>query len=149
MNCYYREVFHIKESQTVVPQFECTIPSHLLRVIDNDTNTEVPRIFHNTPPCVYHPNSRGYTFQAEAWNNSSEGILTEVGKWSLRIVSSSPELPKMEGEATNEEIMTTFYSKEIIDYCLPDRDGCLFRYVTFLNLSYILHVHVDTNQFTN
>ena len=125
---FFREVFHVQESQIVVPQFECPVPTHLLRVIDNDTNTEVPRIFHNTPPCVYHPNSRGYTFQAEAWNNSSEGMLTEGGKWSLRIVSSSPDLPKMEGEVTtNEEVTTMFYSKEIVDYCLPDRDGCIFR----------------------
>ena len=126
-NWLFREVFHVKESQIVVPQFECPISTHLLRVIDNDTNSEVPRIFHKTPPRVYHPNSRGYTFQAEAWNNSSEGMLTEGGKWNLRIVSSSPDLPTMEGEATTEEVMTTFYSKEVIDYCLPDRDGCIFR----------------------
>ena len=62
----------------------------------------------------------------------------EGGRWCLRIVSSSPELPKMEGEATNEEIMTTFYSKEVVDYCLPDRDGCILRYVTFLP-SYVIY----------
>ena len=129
-----REVFHIKEPQCVVSYFECPVSSYLFRVIDNDTNSEVPRVFHNTPPCIYQPNARGYTFQAEAWNNSTEGILSEEGRWSLRIVSSNRDLPEMEGEVTNEEVASTFYSKEVVDYCLPDRDGSIFRYKNTLIL---------------
>lgn len=126
---FYSEVFHIKESQCIMPLFECPVSSYLFRVIDNDTNSEVPRIFHSTPPHIYQPNSRGYTFQAEAWNNSSDGLLSEGGRWSFRIVSSNPALPTLDrGETTNEEVASTFYSKEVVDYCLPDRDGCLFRY---------------------
>lgn len=116
----------------MVPYFECPISSYLFRVIDNDTNSEVPRVFHSTPPRIYQPNARGYTFQAEAWNNSTEGILLEEGRWSLRIVSSNQDLPEVEVEATNEEVTSTFYSKEVVDYCLPDRDGCIFRYKLLL-----------------
>ena len=127
-------MFHIKKAQCVVPYFECPVSSYLFRVIDNDTNSEVPRVFHSTPPRIYQPNTRGYTFQAEAWNNGTEGILSEEGRWSLRIVSSNLDLPEMEGEATSEEDTSTFYSKEVVDYCLPDRDGCKFRYKLLLLL---------------
>ena len=116
----------------MVPYFECPIPSYLFRIIDNDTNTEVPRVFHSTPPQVYQPNARGYTFQTEAWNSSSaEGVLSDESRWSLRIVSSNEELPEIEGEMANEEVTSTFHTKEVVDYCLPDRDGCMFRYTVF------------------
>ena len=124
---WHREVFHVKQPQCVLPLFECPVSSYLFRVIDNDTNTEVSRIFHSTPPFVYQPNSAGYTFQAEAWNHSQDGILTEGSKWSLRIVSTDPDLPKMDDEPSSEEVTSTFYTKEIVDYCLPDRDGCILR----------------------
>ena len=113
----------------MVPHFECPVSSHLFRVIDNDTNSEMPRLFHSTPPHVYRSNHRGYTLQAEAWNSTSDGILSEDGRWSLRIVSSSPSLPVLDGGETSGEVATMFYTKEVIDYCLPDRNGCLFRYI--------------------
>ena len=44
-------------------------------------------------------------------------------------MSSSPSLPVLDGGETTGEVATMFYTKEVIDYCLPDRNGCLFRYI--------------------
>lgn len=63
----------------------------------------------------------------------------EGGRWNLRIVSSSPSLPAMEEEATNDEVVSTFYSKEVVDYCLPDRDGCIFRYRKVSVVCIVIH----------
>ena len=51
-----REVFYIPEPQLIVPQLQCPISFCLLRVIDNDTGFEVPRVFSMTPPHPYKPN---------------------------------------------------------------------------------------------
>ena len=85
--------------------------------------TELPRLFHATTPLTYTPNTHGYTVQVEAWCGDSEGV-EGGGKWGLRLVSSSEQLPVLVG---GEEELGTPHTQEVVDYCLPDRDNVLFR----------------------
>ena len=81
----------------------------------------------------------GYTVMAEAWCGG-EGV--EGGRWELRLISSSPRLPAREtGEGAESarvegaesaggegvEVSRLFHCHELQEYCLPDRDGRLFR----------------------
>lgn len=121
---------HISEAQLIAFHFTCPLHSSLLRVIDNDTMTEIPRVFQHTVPQVYHPNTRGYTFQAEAWIHGQPTAggdgETDDRKWKLRIVTSSRDRPPSIEESSSSE--DTFQKKEIMDYCLPDREEIIFRF---------------------
>ncbi len=83
--------------------------------------TELPRVFHYTIPVTYTPNTHGYTVQVEAWCGDGEGIEA-AGKWGLRLVCSNQDQPLLE-----EEELVTPHTREIIEYCLPDRDNVLLR----------------------
>ena len=65
----------------------------------------------------------GYTIVAEAWTHG-EGV--EGGTWQLRLVGSTRVLPqRMGGE--EKEVVTSFHTHEVQEYCLPSREGHLFR----------------------
>lgn len=65
----------------------------------------------------------GYTIVAEAWTH---GESVEGGTWQLRLVGSIPVLPlRMGGEG--QEVVTSFHTREVQEYCLPSREGHLFR----------------------
>lgn len=127
----------MSESQLVAFYFHCPLPTAILRVIDNDTMTEIPRVFQTTVPYTYQPNSNGYTLQAEAWSNVMSTTLqpedTEDKKWKLRLATSSCDRPPvLEGVTSEEEVAVieeSFHKQEVMDYCLPDREEILFRYV--------------------
>lgn len=127
----------MSEPQLIAVYFHCPLVSSILRVIDNDTMTEIPRVFQMTVPHTYQPNDNGYTLQAEAW---STGIMTtlqpedtEDKKWRLRLVTSSRDRPPvLEGVVSEEDVAVideSFHKQEVMDYCLPDREEILFRYV--------------------
>lgn len=128
----FRNTLHISEAQFMAFHFNCPLQSSLLRVIDNDTMTEMPRALQRTIPCMYMPNRKGYTLQAEAWvtGGTVAGDEGEDKKWKLRVITSSKESPPvLEGWSTEEgkEIDETFSKQEIMDYCLPNREEVLFR----------------------
>lgn len=52
-----REVFHVVEDVLCVPKLTCTLPTCTLRVINNDTLEEIPRVFLRVVPHVYRRNS--------------------------------------------------------------------------------------------
>lgn len=138
----HRKTLHISEEQFMAFHFNCPLQSSLLRVFDNDTMAEMPRAFHLTIPCIYRPNHRGYTLQAEAW---LPGVLMpgEEGdekKWRLRVMTSSREKqPVLEGWNTEDtkEVEETFHKEEVMDYCLPNREQVLFRFVHTIQYYYI------------
>ena len=112
--------------------FQCHVSTCLLRVIDNDTMTEMPRVFQSTIPRVYQPNKKGYTLQAEVWLARVGGSTAEEledKKWKLRIVTSNrDEPPMMEGSSEEDGLLEeTLHKEEMIDYCLPDREDVMFR----------------------
>ncbi len=105
----------------LVARFSSPVSSYLLRIINNDTMKELPRVFGHTTPAVYAPNTHGYTVTVEAWCGDGDGV--EGGsKWGLRLISSSQTHPVLE-----EEELVTPHTQEYIEYCLPDRDNILFR----------------------
>ena len=44
------------EAELLSFRLECPVASHLLRVVDNDTGREMPRVVHTTKPQLYTPN---------------------------------------------------------------------------------------------
>lgn len=54
--CYFREVFYVQEPMLVVPKLYVSIPTCMLRVIDNDTGEEIPRVFQRVAPFEYKRN---------------------------------------------------------------------------------------------
>ncbi|KAK0044581.1 androglobin-like isoform X1, partial [Biomphalaria pfeifferi] len=50
------DIFYVKEETLVVPKLYVPINTCLLRVIDNDTNQEIPRVFQKVAPYIYKKN---------------------------------------------------------------------------------------------
>jgi len=51
-----REVFHVTEEMLAVPKLYVPINTCMLRVINNDTGEELPRVFQKVAPYVYKKN---------------------------------------------------------------------------------------------
>lgn len=54
--CFCRDVLFVQEPMLVVPKLYCSIPTCMLRVVDNDTGEEVPRVFQRVAPYEYKKN---------------------------------------------------------------------------------------------
>lgn len=52
----FRDIFYVKEETLVVPKLYVPINTCLLRVIDNDTYQEIPRVFQKVAPYIYKKN---------------------------------------------------------------------------------------------
>jgi len=52
----FREVFHVAEEVLCVPKLTCVLPTCTLRVINNDTLEEIPRVFLRVAPHLYRKN---------------------------------------------------------------------------------------------
>ena len=128
---------HVSEPQLLAFAFSCPLPSSVLRVINNDTMTEIRRVFQTTVPQVYQPNKKGYTLQAEAWVSGvpvfTPSEESEDKKWKLRVVTTNKEKPPVLEDVTTDEspgmvmICDSFHKQELMNYCLPDREEVLFR----------------------
>lgn len=52
-----REVLIVRRTDQLLSfRLDCPVPGHLLRVVDNDEEEEIPRIAHVTQPQLYGPN---------------------------------------------------------------------------------------------
>ena len=69
---------------------------------------------------MYTPNTHGYTFQAEAWTPSGGLGHVDGGRWSLRLISSSKQLPVMTDSEEKVEIVTPALVQESTDFSTPD-----------------------------
>ena len=56
MRLFFREVFMVQEEMLVVPKLYVPIHTCLLRVVNNDTGEEIPRVFQKVAPHVYKKN---------------------------------------------------------------------------------------------
>lgn len=54
--CIYRDVFYVTEEMLAVPKMYVSINTCMLRVINNDTGEEIPRVFQKVAPHVYKKN---------------------------------------------------------------------------------------------
>ena len=49
-------MFHVQEPMLVVPKLYVSVPTCMLRVVDNDTGEEIPRVFQRVAPYEYTRN---------------------------------------------------------------------------------------------
>ena len=56
MYVFFREIFHVTEEMLCVPKLYVPIPTCMLRVVNNDTGEEIPRVFQKVAPYVYKRN---------------------------------------------------------------------------------------------
>ncbi|XP_071819104.1 androglobin-like isoform X13 [Apostichopus japonicus] len=117
----FRDVFYVQEPMLVVPKLYVSIPTCMLRVVNNDTGEEIPRVFQRVAPYEYKRNRYGYTFVGEA---RSTDFPLNGGKWRMRLIGSSTPLP----QPSRENLHSSFTVKEIKDYYIPNKNFVILRY---------------------
>ena len=118
----FRETFYVEDHAVlIVPHLYTSVSTCSLRVFNNDTGEEIPRVFQRVSPHIYLPNRHGYTFVAEG--RSGDEPIAE-GKCRLRLIGSEESLliPKSKGTVNCE-----FYTKLLKEYYLPNKQYQFFR----------------------
>lgn len=131
----FRETFYVQNHGVlIVPHLYTSVPTCSLRVFNNDTGEEIPRVFQRVAPHIYTKNKHGYTFVAEG--RSRDEPIAE-GKCRLRLIGTEQTLlrPKNKGLANCE-----FHTTELREYYLPNRDYEFFRWG--LHYANNHHVHI-------
>jgi hypothetical protein len=141
----FRDIFHVPSSSNggdedvepgsvtdaagpvlLLPKVYTHLPNCMLKVINNDTYKEVPKVFNKLTPYTYVKNKRGYTMVAEgrALPNHTEPVAP--GRWRLRLIGSSPAL--IAPRASKSEIVSLFDTREARDYYVPNEHRTILRY---------------------
>ncbi|XP_035685724.1 androglobin-like [Branchiostoma floridae] len=135
----FRDVFYVDEESLVVPKLYTPVTTCMLRVVNNDTREDVPRVFQRVAPHVYKKNKTGYTFVAEA----RAGDLPLPGnKWRMRLIGSSSPLPA----PLKETLTTNFAVKELRDYYMPNKDCIMFRYAVKVTADHLVTLQLSTSK---
>ncbi|XP_077977911.1 androglobin-like isoform X2 [Glandiceps talaboti] len=135
----FRDVFYVQEPMLLVPKLYVSIPTCMLRVVDNDTGEEIPRVFQRVAPFEYKRNKRGYTFVAEA---RTTDMPLAGGKWRMRMIGSLSPLP----QPMRENLNSTFNVKEIRDYYIPNDSNIILRYSVKVTEDQIASVQLSTSK---
>ncbi|KAH9519394.1 hypothetical protein Btru_075440, partial [Bulinus truncatus] len=135
----FRDIFYVKEETLVVPKLYVPINTCLLRVINNDTYEEIPRVFQKVAPYVYKNNKKGYSFVAEA--RTVEQPLTS-GNWRMRLIGSLSPLPAPQ----TQEVCCSFVTKEIKDYYIPNQKNIIFRQCVKVTEDHYSSLQVNTSK---
>ncbi|ELT91375.1 hypothetical protein CAPTEDRAFT_224147 [Capitella teleta] len=117
----FREIFHVSEEMLCVPKLYVSIQTCMMRVIDNDTREELPRVFTKVAPHVYKKNKNGYTFVAEARTLDQP---LPAGRWRMRLIGSLSPLPA----PIKNEVNASFHSRELRDYYIPNEKNIVLRF---------------------
>ncbi|XP_022081747.1 androglobin-like [Acanthaster planci] len=135
----FRDVFYVQEPMLVVPKLYVSIPTCMLRVIDNDTGEEIPRVFQRVAPYEYKHNKRGYTFVAEA---RTIDLPLPSGKWRMRLIGSSNPLP----QPSRDHLNSNFIVREIRDYYIPNKEDIIMRYVVKPQEDHVASIQFSTSK---
>ncbi|XP_028410021.1 androglobin-like isoform X2 [Dendronephthya gigantea] len=135
----FREVFYVDEEILALPKMYSNIPTCFLRVINNDTFEEIPKVFQRVAPYKFTKNKHGYTFLAEARTTLSS---LASGKFRLRLIGSTEPLPAPDGDSVNSQ----FVAKEIRDYYMPNKDHVLLRYSVHVTEDQLITVQLGTSK---
>ncbi|XP_067675678.1 androglobin-like isoform X1 [Haliotis asinina] len=135
----FREVFYVREEMLAVPKLYVPVNTCMLRVVNNDTGEEIPRVFQKVAPYVYKKNRKGYTFVAEA-RTLDQGMMS--GSWRMRLIGSLSPLPS----PRNQEVNSSFTVKEIRDYYLPNAKHTIFRYTVKVTEDHLVSLQVNTSK---
>lgn len=135
----FREVFFVDEPVLMVPKLYVTLPTCLLRVVDNDSREELTRVFQKVAPNNLKKNKRGYTFVAEA---RTPNAILPAGKFRLRVIGSTEPLPYPGREGVNSHFVT----KEIRDYYIPNKYNIIFRYTVKVQEDHMASLQLGTSK---
>ncbi|XP_053398044.1 androglobin-like [Mercenaria mercenaria] len=135
----FREVFLVMEEMLAVPKLYVPISTCMLRVINNDTGEEIPRVFQKVAPYVYKKNRKGYTFVAEARTTDQP---LQTGTWRMRMIGSLSPLPA----PLRGEVNSSFAVKEIKDYYLPNSKNVIFRYAVKVTEDHLTSIQMNTSK---
>ncbi len=135
----FRDVFYANEQCLLLPKIYCNLNNCLLRVINNDTYQEIPKVFNKVSPYTYTKNRRGYTIIAESREQPSVS-----GRWRLRLIGSSPQLIAPKDNKT--EICYAFETKEIRDYFIPNENQTIMRYKVTVTEDHLSTMQITTSK---
>ncbi|XP_061176714.1 androglobin-like isoform X2 [Saccostrea echinata] len=136
----FREIFYVSEEMLAVPKLYVPVSTCLLRVVNNDTGEEIPRVFQKVAPYVYKKNRKGYTFVAEA-RTTDQGIPSN--KWRMRLIGSLSPLP---APAKPDTVNSSFVVKHITDYYVPNSKDVIFRYTVKVTEDHLASIQVNTSK---
>ncbi|CAE1312319.1 unnamed protein product [Acanthosepion pharaonis] len=135
----FREIFMVTEEMMVVPKLYIPLKTCFLRVVDNDTGKEIPRIFKHVSPAIYQKNKRGYTFMAEA-HSLDQPIIPN--KWRIRIIGSLSPLPA----PLKNEVNSCFFVNEIKDYYIPSETSFFMNYTVKVTDDHLATIQLSTSK---
>nr|KAF6461315.1 androglobin [Molossus molossus] len=135
----FRETFFIHQDMLLVPKVYTTLPVCMLHVVNNDTMELVPKIFQRVVPHLYTKNKKGYAFVAEAYTGDT---YASSSRWKLRLIGSYSPLPSL----SRDFPCSTFVTKEIRDYYIPNDKKILFRYSVKATVPHPVTIHVRTSK---
>ena len=52
----FRDIFYANDPVLVQPKLYCNLSNHILRVVNNDTYHEIPKVFNKVSPYTYTKN---------------------------------------------------------------------------------------------
>ncbi|XP_015772196.1 PREDICTED: androglobin-like [Acropora digitifera] len=135
----FRDVFFVDEPVLMVPKLNISLPTCLLRVVDNDSGEELTRVSQKVAPNNLKKNKRGYTFVAEA---RTPNAILPPGKFRLRVIGSTEPLPYPGRDGVNSH----FLNKEIRDYYIPNRYNVIFRYTVKVTEDHMVSLQLGTSK---
>lgn len=135
----FRDIFYATEPCLLLPKIYCNLNNCLLRVINNDTYQEIPKVFNKVSPYTYSKNKRGYTIIAESREQPANS-----GRWRLRLIGSSPSL--IAPREHKPEIFSTFETKEIRDYYIPNENKTILRYKVTVTEDHLSTLQLTTSK---
>ncbi|KAK3097303.1 hypothetical protein FSP39_008511 [Pinctada imbricata] len=137
----FREVFYVTEEMLAVPKLYVPVNTCLLRVVNNDTGEEIPRVFQKVAPYVYKKNKKGYTFVAEA---RAVDVGIPSNRWRMRLIGSLSPLPS---PAKPDIVNCSFAARPAItDYYIPNPKDVIFRYSVKVTEDHLASVQVNTSK---
>ncbi|EHA98540.1 Calpain-7-like protein [Heterocephalus glaber] len=134
-----RETFFIPQDMILVPKVYTTLRICVLHVINNDTMEQVPKVFQKVVPYLYTKNKKGYTFVVEAFSGD---MYVPASQWKLRLIGQYTPLPFL----ARDSPCSSFSTKEIRGYYIPNNKKILFRYSVKVALVHPVTIQVRTSK---
>ncbi|XP_063712017.1 androglobin-like isoform X5 [Symsagittifera roscoffensis] len=140
----FRSVFTVEDPVLLVPKLTSSIHTAFLRVVDNDTGKEIPKVFMRVAPYTFTKNQKGYTFFCEA---RTTDLPVANGRWRMRLIGNQAPLPTPIGAGeVNSNLNSSFFTREIKDYYVPNEKNIVFRYSVKVTEDHLLSFQLQTSK---
>jgi hypothetical protein len=140
----FRDIFYAQEEPVLLlPKLYCNLNNCLLKVINNDTYKEIPKVFNKLSPYTYTNNKKGYTIVAEGRTPPND--IIGPGRWRLRLIGSSQFLlaPR---PSTKTDILSVFDVKEVRDYYIPNEHKTIMRHKVTVSDDHLTSLQITTSK---